>query len=175
VRLALWVVAAVIFTGCSQRITVPGPGVSYQNQRLLYKGKRFSGMAETRFESIGTVRLTPYRNGLPDGTEREHFASGQLSAERQFLKGRKIGVHRGWFENGARRFQHEYSDDAFDGEYWEWYPSGGVSTFARYRAGQAIGRKMWREDGTIYMNYVFPGGQAFGLPGAKLCNQVRAD
>jgi antitoxin component YwqK of YwqJK toxin-antitoxin module len=172
-RLTLAVLLLIM--GCSPTIAKrPSPEVTYQGDRLLYKGKRFSGILEERFEAVGTVRRTAYRKGLPDGIEEELFDStGKLAARREFSRGKKVGVHEGWFHDGSRRFRHEFKDGQPDGEVWEWYNSGGLATYAKFSEGKLLGKKIWRESGQIYMNYVFTKDREVGVPGAKLCYQVR--
>lgn len=170
----LWWLLALLITGCSERhISRPSPDITFQGDRLIYGGKRFSGVVELRIPEVQVVRYTHYRDGQPHGREEETFADGRVVARREFSRGRKVGVHEGWYPSGHRRFHYEYTDDQYDGESWEWYDSGALSLYALFEAGRLVGKKQWRADGTIFQNYVFPQGKAVGLPGAKLCFQVR--
>jgi antitoxin component YwqK of YwqJK toxin-antitoxin module len=158
---------------CTKYAMRPSPEVTYQGNFLLYKGERFTGILEERFDAVETIRKTHYRNGLQDGVEEEISKNGQLVARREYSKGRKTGTHEGWYLDGKRRFHHEYKNDQNDGEVWEWYHSGQLALYARFEQGRLLGKKMWRESGQIYMNYVFTADKAVGLPGSKLCFQVR--
>jgi antitoxin component YwqK of YwqJK toxin-antitoxin module len=174
------IVGLLLFTlcvssGCQKRIQLTSSEISYDGTLLLYQGKRFSGVVETELDAVRVKRQTPYRRGIIHGTEEEFYDNGQMAAQRVYLHGKKVGTHQGWFRDGKRRFSYEYANDTYHGEYWEWYNSGALSTYAYYQGGNPIGRKVWRADGSIYMNYVFPGGRAVGLPGTKLCRQVRTD
>lgn len=164
----------ILLSACTQHATRPSPDVTYEGNFVLYKGRRFTGVLEEHFEQVETVRKTLYRDGLQDGVEQEIFSNGQAAVRRQYSKGRKVGVHEGWFADGKRRFRHEYKDDQNDGEVWEWYNSGGLALYARFGNGRLLGKKMWRESGQIYMNYVFTKDHSVGLPGTKLCYQVRS-
>ncbi len=167
--------AASAASGCAAEVQSDDPELAYLGEHLVHRGRLFSGVLVTRIPAADVVRRTPFRNGLAEGVESERYGNGSLAALREFRAGRKTGVHRGWFPNGRRSFRYEYSENQFHGDYWEWRSSGGLYSYARYNNGQPIGRKVWREDGAIYMNYVFAEGAAYGLPGAKLCRQVRAN
>jgi antitoxin component YwqK of YwqJK toxin-antitoxin module len=172
---------ALILTGvlflasaCSfQHAKRPSLDVTYQGNYLLFKGKRFTGVLEERFDQVGTTRKTEYRDGLMDGLQEEFFDNGQRASRRDYSLGQRVGVHEGWFSNGHRRFHHEFRDGVNHGEAWEWYDNGALAIYASFDNGRLLGKKMWRETGQIYMNYVFPKGRAVGLPGTKLCYQVR--
>ncbi len=158
---------------CTKHATRPSPEVTFKGNDLLYKGQRFTGILEEHFPQIGTVRKTEYENGLQEGLEEEFAQSGQIVARRHHHAGKKVGIHEGWFLDGKRRFHHEFKNGQMDGEVWEWYSSGAVSMFAKFENGKLLGKKMWRESGQIYMNYVFTEQGAFGVPGTSLCYQVR--
>jgi len=151
------------------------PDISRFGEFVLYRGEKLTGTIETAFTEVDVMRRTPYSGGLTEGLEVETYGNGQKAAERDYLRGRRIGVHRGWFANGIRRFQYEYREGELNGESWEWYPSGALYTYGRYDMGRAIGRKVWRENGQIYTNAVYFQNQQYGLPGARLCRQVRTN
>lgn len=162
--------------GCTKKITRPSSGITFHNGDLLYQGKLFSGIVVENFEHVGTRRETEYKAGLPHGIQNEYFTHNQkLASRREYRFGRNSGTHEGWFVGGERRFHYEYNNQGeSEGDFWEWYSTGHPSLFARFKSGQLLGKKMWREDGKIYMNYVFANGQAVGTPGTKLCYQERS-
>ncbi|PJZ70499.1 hypothetical protein CH373_05360 [Leptospira perolatii] len=173
-RISLFAFFALsVLVNCVRKIELPNPGIARSEGLLFFQTKPFTGILVSRLDAIRVIRETPYEKGILHGVEREIFENGNLSAERTYSQGWKTGVHRGWFPSGARRFHHEYKYNQYDGEAWEWYESGALYSYAKYKEGKPIGRKIWREDGTIYLNYIFPDGKAFGFPGAKLCRQVR--
>ncbi len=162
--------------GCSKlEVTATDQNLSYEGVFLVYKKEKFTGLLVTEFEVNGVLRKTPYVNGILEGKEEEIFPNGQIASERFYKEGRRVGVHRGWFENGQIRFQYEYEDGLMHGSLWEWNPKGELYSYAKMNKGEEVGRKVWREDGQIYANYVFRNGRTIGLPGAKLCRQVKGD
>jgi hypothetical protein len=173
--LVIALTAGAASAGCAAEVRADDPELAYLGEHLVHRGRLFSGVLITPLPAVDVVRRTPFRNGLAEGVESERYGNGSLAALREYRAGRKTGVHRGWFPNGRPSYRYEYASNQFHGDYWEWHASGALYAYARYDNGQPIGRKVWREDGTIYMNYVFAAGAAYGLPGAKLCRQVRAD
>ena len=167
-------VLLLMLSACNKRIVRPSVDVSFNNGKLIHQGRNFSGVVEENFVQTGTVRDTQYYKGVPHGEQLEYLPnSSQIVALRNFSGGKNSGVHKGWFADGHRRFHYEYKEGLPHGEFWEWHNSGHPSLFARFDKGVLIGKKMWREDGKIYMNFVFPQGKAVGVPGVKLCYQVR--
>jgi hypothetical protein len=165
--------AFILSVSCTQHAKRPSPEVTFKNRLLLYKEEPFSGILEERFEQVATTRKTRYYEGLRQGTEEEFFDNGQIASRREYAKGKKVGSHEGWFSDGKRRFHHEFANGRSHGEVWEWYNSGALATYARFDKGRLLGKKVWRESGQIYMNYVFPENRSVGVPGTKLCYQVR--
>ena len=89
---------------------------------------------------------------------------------RTFDAGRKVGVHVGWWPNGAVRFRTRYADDSFDGTNEAWYDTGVRSQRLEYSAGHEEGRQqMWAPDGTLIVNYEMRGGRRYGMINAKPC------
>ncbi len=156
-------------------IAATDPGIEYDGATLIYKKEKFSGYLVTEFEANGVLRKTPYLGGILEGKEVEIFPNGQIASERFYKEGKRVGVHKGWFENGQIRFQYEYEDGLMHGSLWEWNKKGELYSYAKMNKGEEIGRKVWREDGQIYANYVFRNGRTVGLPGAKLCRQIKGD
>lgn len=160
---------------CTKIIHRPSPEVTWDKGRLLYKGQLFDGVVLEDFENVGTYRKTEYRKGLEHGSQEEIFRdTGRKVAHREFTWGRNTGAHEGWFLDGRRRFHYEYNDEGEShGDHWEWYQNGTPSSLVRFEHNKVLGRKKWRDDGKVYMNYVFNDERAIGTPGTKLCFQVR--
>lgn len=172
----MWILILIQFQCDSDKtISNKDPKLVYSGEFLIYDGKKFTGILETKLDAVGITRKTPYVDGKMDGTEVEMYSGKKNSAERSFFQGKKIGIHRGWYENGQRRFQYSYKDGELHGDVWEWHHTGTLVTLAKFWNGQLLGKKVWRPDGQIYSNFVMHGNRPVGLPGAKLCWQVRSD
>ncbi|TGJ98975.1 hypothetical protein EHQ53_10675 [Leptospira langatensis] len=149
------------------------PNLTRSGKYVLHRGEKFTGVMETYLEPVLVTRRTHYVNGLRDGVETETYQDGRTASERTYSRGRKEGIHKGWHENGKRRFHYEFKNDQFDGESWEWYSSGELYTFGKFKNGEAIGRKIWRRSGQIYLNQVYFHENSFGLTGSKICKKVK--
>ena len=158
-----------------QKIHNTDPKIIYAGEYVLYGAEKFSGILEARMEAVNVTRHSPYSNGLLDGTEKEWYGNGQLSAERFYSEGKKVGVHRGWYPDGKDRLLYEYEDGEFHGNIWEWNSSGTLVILAKFENGTFLGKKIWRPDGQIYANFVMRGNRAIGQAGSKLCFQIRSD
>ncbi|MCC2680137.1 MAG: hypothetical protein K0R29_2713 [Pseudobdellovibrio sp.] len=168
-----WLLLLILFSSCTKVIQRPSEDITYKGDRLLYKGQPFSGIVKEVFALAEVTRETEYKNGIKDGVQKEIYANGKTASVGTFKNENKDGTFEGWYPSGKRRFHYEYKNGQYHGESWEWYESGPVYLFAKFSEGKAIGKKVWREDGKIFLNHVFPGQNVFGLPGAKLCYQVR--
>lgn len=163
----------VLGISCSDlRVESIDPRISRDNEILLFQGKPFDGILVTHLGGTEMTRLTPYLNGLPNGVEKEYYPDQQLSAEREYKDGKKVGMHKGFYGDGQRRFKASYKDGEYDGAVWEWNPSGSLYSYTLYNRGHVIGKKLWRSNGQIYVNFVMKGNRAIGLTGTKLCYQV---
>ncbi|TGN19989.1 toxin-antitoxin system YwqK family antitoxin [Leptospira idonii] len=161
------------FSCTETKIQSTDPKISYAGEYLLYEAHPFTGILVTDLPSVSIKRESSYKNGLLNGEELDLYANGVTASQRLYEDGKKVGIHKGYFPDQKPRFLYSYKDNSFHGEYWEWYNSGKVYTYAFYENGNAKVRKVWRENGDIYINYVFSLGKAYGYPGAKLCDQVR--
>lgn len=158
----------------TKRIHRPQPDISFKGEQLLYKGAAYTGIVVEQFPMAETQRESAYKNGLLHGLQEDfNTRNGQKLASRKYRAGEKVGIHRSWFEDGKRRSHHEYRDGHLEGESWEWHHSGHPSLFTKFENGKMLGKKMWREDGKIYMNYVFTENGVYGVPGTRLCFQIR--
>lgn len=161
------------FPVCERTVVRPNPAIAFRGLALTVNGRNYCGTIETKIEGPEITRRTRYRDGLPHGREEERFSDGTIAAIREYDRGKKIGTHLSFYRGGQRRSHVEYEDGHFEGESWEWYASGALAGYARYEHGRGVGKKIWRENGEIYLNVVYPAGQPAGLPGSRLCAQVR--
>ncbi|MCE9500366.1 MAG: membrane-binding protein, partial [Leptospira sp.] len=90
-------------------------------------------------------------------------------------KGKRVGIHKGWYENGNPRFWYEYKDGLSDGDHWEWHEEGNPYRYGKYIKDQNVGQKVWRKDGKIFSNYVYTKEKLYGVVGSKLCFKLKGD
>ena len=146
------------------------PGVTHVGGVWMVDGKPAEGLL-TEHDEWGDLLMTvPLVHGVVDGTERRWFSNGRPESVRTFEDGRKVGIHVGWWPNGARRFRTRYVADSFDGANEAWYETSVRSQRLEYVTGREEGRQqMWAPDGTLIVNYEMRAGRRYGLINAKPC------
>ncbi len=152
------------------------PNFSYGLESILsYKGEIYTGFQVTSYPN-GVARTSEFKNGLQDGRTFDVHKNGQLMSEYFYSKGKKIGIHKGWYESGNPRFWYEYNDRGENnGTHWEWQEDGKVYSISKYDNGNLIGQKVWRKDGLVYANTIYTTEKVYGVQGSKLCLTVKGD
>jgi antitoxin component YwqK of YwqJK toxin-antitoxin module len=107
----------------------------------------------------------------PARADTAWYANGRVAEVRRYdARGRETGEHRGWWEDGTRRFAFEYAAGLMHGRALEWFRDGRVYRDFHYEAGHEAGlQRMWFADGTLRASYVVRDGRRYGLMGAKGC------
>jgi len=142
---------------------------------VSYKGKIFSGFQIASYPN-GLKRKIEIKNGLQDGRTFDIYPNGVLASEYFYKEGKKVGIHRGWYESGHPRFYYEYNSAGENhGDHWEWQDNGHVYRISKFENGRLIGEKIWRKDGQIYSNYIYTPEKLYGVKGSKLCLTVKGD
>jgi hypothetical protein len=145
-----------------------------ENEIWYYKDKLYTGYQVAEYPN-GVKRQSEFKEGLQDGLTFDVHPSGQIMAEYPYKAGKKVGVHKGWYDDGKPRFWFEYKDGLNHGEHWEWLPTGKIYRYGRYDNDRIIGEKVWRKDGLIYSNYIYTPKKLYGVVGSKLCFTVKGD
>ncbi|MDF3818740.1 hypothetical protein P3G55_02450 [Leptospira sp. 96542] len=168
--------SVLVFSCENKTVNSDDPDIVFLDETVFYMGKPFTGKLVDGKDPFSIKRITPFVGGKIDGIEKDIHPNGRLSAERKFSDGKRVGLHRGWYPNGNLRFEASYAlSGKLHGKQKEWYESGKPYTYTEIKDGEEVGKKIWREDGQLYANYVFKDGRIFGLTGGKLCNQIRGN
>ncbi len=142
--------------------------------QMFYHGEPLNGEITQEFAGTNARRLTTYQDGYENGPVMTWAESGTLIEERSYKKGVKVGVHRGWHDNGKYKFYAEFENGRYKGESWSWYANGQVYEYKKYDdSGNVVVHKQLRENGQVYQNIIVgPTGQT-GVPGSKNCDTVK--
>lgn len=119
----------------AERIDIDDSDVDMDpGQRLLYRGKLFTGQVEERLRGV-VVGLDSYVDGVPHGPSREWYEDGVLRSEATARTGRPVGVSRAWHPNGTLAAEQTFAEDGL--------------TMSADRQWDEAGRptKNWRKDG----------------------------
>ena len=174
------IVVVVILNACDSAISqdpklaIEGAGLVLKNGVLEYNNTPFKGMLTAYDEVNRTFNETNYIEGRKDGEERKVYKNKVVAELRFYKNGRKVGIHRGWYEDGSLKFEYYYNNQGvYDGSFKEWYKNGHLLKSFNYVRGKENGsQKMWLSNGNIRANYVVKEGERYGLIGLKKCYTV---
>jgi antitoxin component YwqK of YwqJK toxin-antitoxin module len=68
----------------------------------------------------------------------------------KYIKGKKDGIHKRWYDDGQLEFEGKYIDEKKDGKYKEWFKNGQLRSVENYDSGNLINHQIWNEDGGKY-------------------------
>jgi antitoxin component YwqK of YwqJK toxin-antitoxin module len=71
----------------------------------------FTGEAYITYWDESLYFVQQYKDGFKNGPGRQFHPDGALALEGEWLYGRRVGVHRRWYEDGALRSELDYSGD----------------------------------------------------------------
>lgn len=149
------------------------PRISRDGGKVLLLGQPFTGVLRQSIPAVAEKHRTSYKDGLRDGVAVAYHDSGQMIATRAYLAGEKHGVHRTWYNDGTNKSYTVFEHDRYVNESLGWHPNGRPAKYKKFdAAGETIVMKRWRANGLIYTNLVLKDGEAFGMPGSKVCNST---
>jgi antitoxin component YwqK of YwqJK toxin-antitoxin module len=154
--------------------SVSAKDISVKQDVVYNDGALFTGVLyELEPETLDTILVAAYLNGLLHGRVKKWYANGQLMEERSYTDGQKNGMQTAFWENGNPKFAFMAKADAYEGELKEWTVDGKLIHLANFKAGQEEGvQKLWYDNGKIRANYVITNGRRYGLLGTKNCKNV---
>lgn len=148
-----------------------------KNGVLNYQSKPYTGWVHQYTIDSVLMSATGYYNGLKEDTLYKYFPSGKIAEKRLYHLGKKHGVHKGWYGNGALRFQFQFNHGLAVGKQQRWYLSGELSSSRNYKDGKMLGLQQGRlKNGKIRFNYfITDQGKRYGLLGANYCVSVESE
>ncbi len=94
-----------------------------------------------------------------------------IKSKRRYVKGKKNGVHEGWWPNGNKKFSFSFKDDTSTGEHFEWHQNGQLFTHKQFKNGLEQGvQKAWDKNGDLMYKYIYNDGRKYGIQGSVICN-----
>ena len=111
--------------------------LKWENARLSLKVRSVDGAALVRDVQTNLwhfdVERTPYT-----GNATENFDNGKPRAEASFLKGKRDGLFRYWYNSGVLESEGQWFDGKEDGLFREWNEEGQLLKAVRYKSGELI-------------------------------------
>jgi antitoxin component YwqK of YwqJK toxin-antitoxin module len=104
--------------------------LGYDGDVRLLNGEPFTGTSYSEYSDGQLEQETMYRDGLPDGLQKEWYENGQLQRESNAVRGLGSSKVVTWYENGQ------------------------MKSAALYEAGVKVENKEWTEDGELIKDEV---------------------
>jgi antitoxin component YwqK of YwqJK toxin-antitoxin module len=180
--ITLFLAVFTLFLSCNslkKDVTVidTDKNLKLENGVLLYQDEEFTGTIKSFYDYFILKSEVLYLKGKKHGVENIFYLSGEKLSERYYLNGFKVGVHKGWWNNGSLKFEYHFNQEGeYDGTVKEWYESGQLLRSFNYENGEEFGsQRLWNPDGSIKANYIVENGDRFGLIGLKKCYTVNTN
>ena len=158
------------------RLVVNADSLSRVNKGKLklYKGTPFSGMIFKQDMLSGdTLYIENYQLGLKHGIFKRFYPNQLLFEKREYRKGKKEGLHLGYWENGMLAFEYQLENDVYHGSLKSWNRTGQIIKSLNYNRGQQLGhQQLWDDNGAVRTNYIIKNNRRYGLLGTKNCINV---
>lgn len=143
---------------------------------VFYQDKPFSGTALTYNNTGKTIVSTDYLKGKKHGLYKKWFDDATLSFEANYQDGKRHGNTKSWWKNGNIRSDSNFENGIAQGVQMQWYQSGAKFKRINLKDGKEEGlQQSWREKGKIYNNYEAKNGRIFGLKRANLCYELEEE
>ena len=169
-KLALKTSKPIINTNNSLTINQDSLNLIPEVGLVYYLGKPFTGTGVSYLEGTKKATQIDYLKGKKHGFYRKWFDNGVLSFESEYLDGKKHGYTKTWWANSNMRSEANFEKGIANGVQKEWYKSGMKFKVRNLVDGKEKGlQKSWRENGTLYNNYEAKNGRIFGMKRATLC------
>ncbi len=148
--------------------------LAYTNGTYLYDSEAFSGVVHQVLEGFDIQTYSTVLEGRLHGAYRSYYASGQPYEVRTYRNGLATGTHTGYWEgSGNRKFEYHYQEQKKEGTHRTWYANGDPAEAYTYHDDRLDGlQQAWRDNGSLYRNFVVKDGTRYGLQKSKTCYEV---
>lgn len=170
-----------VWIACKQaEVSVPQVYIPAETQHLhLTKGILLmdslpvSGYIFQLYNNGDTSFVYGYVKGLQEGVSKQWYEQRQLKEIRFYHKGKKTGMHIGWWANGNHKFTYNFVNDLYNGNCKEWHINGTLYRNNNYKNGYENGlQQAWFDDGSVQANYEVRNNRNYGNTGTKHCESV---
>lgn len=142
---------------------------------IFFKNKTpFTGRVFKLHENgLDTVYIQSYFKGIKNGQFVRFYPKNRIFEKRNYINGKKEGIHIGYWEDGSLAFEYNLKDDEYNGSLKEWNRNGQIIKSFNYVNGYEKGsQKLWFDNGEVRSNYVIKNNRRYGLLGTKNCINV---
>ena len=136
----------------------------------------FTGTSEQKYTNGVVSETIQYLKGKKNGVRKKWFQDGLLSFEANYVNGKQHGTSKTWWNNGNLRSISNHTNGAVNGIQKQWYTSGEKFKQLTIVNGKEEGlQKAWRKNGKIFNNYEAKNGRIFGLKRSGLCYELESE
>ena len=142
---------------------------------IFFKNKTpFTGRVFKLHENgLDTVYIRSYFKGIKNGQFVRFYTKNRIFEKRNYVNGKKEGIHIGYWEDGSLAFEYNLKDDEYNGSLKEWNRKGQIIKSFNYVNGYENGsQKLWFNNGEVKSNYVIKNNRRYGPLGTKNCINV---
>ena len=159
-----------IASACSKiEIDVKNDNFNTSNGVLYKNDGSYTGSLKT-IQDTGIIIVEQYRDGRKNGVAKTFYSNGALRSLESYKKNRLHGLQNSWWPDGSKKSQALYNEGLRNGIHYEWYSNGQLEREMRYKKGQQYGdQKGWKENGELKFSYIFREGKRYGFVGTNLC------
>ena len=140
---------------------------------VLYRGAPFTGVASSCYHNGQLAETMVYIKGKKNGSRKKWFQTGLLSYQAFYQSNRLHGEVKSWWSNGNLRSSSNFQHGVAHGIQKQWYTHGQLFKEMHLNNGQEEGiQRAWRENGKLFANYQAKNGRTYGLKRANLCYEL---
>ena len=150
-------------------VSTTTPNLGFTNGSLYYNNKPFTGATEEKYPNGQLQSHAEYLNGKENGFTTTYYDNGEKLSERYYTNGMKDSIATGWWPGGIKKFEYHFKNDVYNGAFSEYYTTGQPAQEIMYDHGKELSGKGWRENGKLYMNFVWKGNRRYGLVNPNMC------
>jgi len=114
--------------------------------RLKSNNQRFTGILHFDHPDGTKFKKIEYKDGLADGAYRVWYRNGQLKFEMMMSKNLPHGRQTEWHANGNKKAESGWNQGKLAGDLTEWSENGKQEWLTTFDNGQALPRKIIRND-----------------------------
>ncbi|WP_195628581.1 toxin-antitoxin system YwqK family antitoxin [Bacteroides finegoldii] len=142
-----------------------GDGQTVQSERTFIDGKRDGKWIQHLSSNLGDmVRISFYKNGLPDGQWSETWKDGKPRSKSSYKDGKKEGLWIKYGKSGKPEKSTTYKNDEKNGEEITYFTDGTPEKSSNYLNGKLNGvtKEFYFESGKCKSEYTFKNGKREG-------------
>lgn len=100
------------------------------------------------FDGVTVIEYAEYHQGKRHGVFREFYDNGAIYSEKHYVNGTPTGPCNIWYADGCKRIVTSLLDDRIHGEYKEWDEDDILIEHAFYQSGKQHGEvRTWNDAG----------------------------